>query len=120
MGHLISEIDRHLGFSRMTFSREDQEYMDGGQKTSDRDNSKEQLALRVRVERRLKRIVRSQRSQILAQIPTQFNDGASCTVSKRTVERSLPPYRLLEQTTYESTIDNCSPSGCTSCLGKKT
>ncbi|GFV24593.1 HTH_Tnp_Tc3_2 domain-containing protein [Trichonephila clavipes] len=44
---------------------------------------------RVRGERRLRRIVRSQRSQTLAQITTQLNDGASCSVSKWTMQRSL-------------------------------
>lgn len=89
MGHSISEIVRQLGFSRSTVSRVYQEYMDGGKKTSDRANCKGQLALTVRGERRLRRIVRSQRSQTLAQITTQLNDGASRTVSKRTVQRSL-------------------------------
>ncbi|GBN16436.1 hypothetical protein AVEN_205339-1 [Araneus ventricosus] len=39
--------------------------------------------------RRLTRIVSSQRSQTLAQITTQLNQGTSRTVSKRTVQRSL-------------------------------
>ena len=39
--------------------------------------------------RRLRRIVRSQRRETLAQITTQMNDGASHTVSKKTVQRSL-------------------------------
>ncbi|GFU48107.1 HTH_Tnp_Tc3_2 domain-containing protein [Trichonephila clavipes] len=63
--------------------------MDGGQETSDRAICKGQLALTVRGERRLKRIVRNQRSQTLAQITTQLNDGASRTVSKRTVQLLL-------------------------------
>ncbi|GFV80677.1 uncharacterized protein TNCV_4618391 [Trichonephila clavipes] len=50
---------------------------------------KGQLALRGCGERPLRRIVRSQRSQTLAQITTQLIDGASHTVSKRTVQRSL-------------------------------
>ncbi|GFU52495.1 HTH_Tnp_Tc3_2 domain-containing protein, partial [Trichonephila clavipes] len=48
-----------------------------------------QLALTVRGERRFRRFVRSQRSQTLSQITTQLNDGASRTVSKRSVQRSL-------------------------------
>ncbi|GFU41291.1 HTH_Tnp_Tc3_2 domain-containing protein [Trichonephila clavipes] len=63
--------------------------MDDGQKTSDQANCKGQLALAVRGERRLGRIVHSQRSQTLAQITNQLNDGASCTISKWTVQRSL-------------------------------
>ncbi|GFU80776.1 HTH_Tnp_Tc3_2 domain-containing protein [Trichonephila clavipes] len=63
--------------------------MDGGQKTSDQANCKGQLALVVQGERRLRRIVRSQRSQTLAQITTQLNDGASHTVSKRTMQSLL-------------------------------
>ncbi|GFX15020.1 HTH_Tnp_Tc3_2 domain-containing protein [Trichonephila clavipes] len=63
--------------------------MDGGQKISDRANCKETLALTVRGERRLKRIVRSQQSQTLDQITSQLNDGASRTVSKRTAQFSL-------------------------------
>ncbi|GFT01714.1 HTH_Tnp_Tc3_2 domain-containing protein [Trichonephila clavipes] len=43
----------------------------------------------MRGERRLRCIVGSQRSQTLAHIATQFNDGASRTVSKRTVQRSF-------------------------------
>ncbi|GFV21080.1 hypothetical protein TNCV_1568761 [Trichonephila clavipes] len=54
--------------------------MDGGQKTSDRANCKGQLVFTGRGERRLRRIVRSLRSQKLAQITTQLNDGASPTV----------------------------------------
>ncbi|GFU39842.1 HTH_Tnp_Tc3_2 domain-containing protein [Trichonephila clavipes] len=77
MGHSISEIVRELGFSRSTVSRIYKEYMDGGQKTSNRANCKEQLALTVRGERRLRYIVRSQRSQTSAQTTTQLNDGAS-------------------------------------------
>ncbi|GFT19798.1 HTH_Tnp_Tc3_2 domain-containing protein [Trichonephila clavipes] len=50
---------------------------------------KEQLALSVRGERRLKHIVRSRRSQTLAQITTQLNDGGSRAVSKRIVQRWL-------------------------------
>ncbi|GFX14916.1 DUF4817 domain-containing protein [Trichonephila clavipes] len=51
--------------------------MDGGQKTSDRANWKELLALTVRSERRLRRIVSSQRNQTLARIITRLNGGAS-------------------------------------------
>ncbi|GBM24225.1 hypothetical protein AVEN_22563-1 [Araneus ventricosus] len=60
--------------------------MDGGGKTNDRANCKGQLALNERGARRLNRIVRS---QTLAQLTTQLNQGSSRTVSKRTVQRSL-------------------------------
>ncbi|GFU08685.1 uncharacterized protein TNCV_5124231 [Trichonephila clavipes] len=83
MGHSISEIVRQLGFSRSTVSRIYQEYMNGAEKTSDRANCKGQLALTVCGERRIRPIVSSQQSQILTQITTQLNDGASRTVSKR-------------------------------------
>ncbi|PRD34917.1 UNVERIFIED_CONTAM: hypothetical protein NCL1_13130 [Trichonephila clavipes] len=63
--------------------------MDSGQKTSNRANCKGQLALIVRGKIGLRRIVRNQRSQTLARITTQLDDGASRTVSKRTVKRSL-------------------------------
>ncbi|GFW77030.1 transposable element Tc1 transposase [Trichonephila clavipes] len=43
----------------------------------------------MRGKRRLRRIVRSQRSQTLAQITTKLNDSASRTVIKRTVQRSF-------------------------------
>ncbi|GFX83455.1 HTH_Tnp_Tc3_2 domain-containing protein [Trichonephila clavipes] len=43
----------------------------------------------VRGESRLRHILRNQRRQTLTQITTQFNNCASCTVSKRTVRRSL-------------------------------
>ncbi|GBN97761.1 hypothetical protein AVEN_225137-1 [Araneus ventricosus] len=59
------------------------------EKTSDQPNCKGQLALNERGVRRLSRIVRSQRSQTLAQITTQLNQGAIRTDSKRTVQRSL-------------------------------
>ncbi|GFX84744.1 HTH_Tnp_Tc3_2 domain-containing protein [Trichonephila clavipes] len=89
MGHLISEIVGQLRFLRWTISRVFQEYMDVGQKNINPANCKGQLALTFRGEGQLRRIVRSQRSQTLAQITTQLNDGASCTASKLTVQRSL-------------------------------
>ncbi|GFU80490.1 uncharacterized protein TNCV_3840101 [Trichonephila clavipes] len=46
MGHSISEIVRQLGFSRLTVSRVYQEYMEGGQKTSDWANYKRQCVVR--------------------------------------------------------------------------
>ncbi|GFW76537.1 HTH_Tnp_Tc3_2 domain-containing protein [Trichonephila clavipes] len=58
-------------------------------KTSDRANYKGQLALTVYEEIRLGRIVRSQRSQTVAQNTTQLNDSASRIVSKRTKQSSL-------------------------------
>ncbi|GFV59900.1 uncharacterized protein TNCV_3960151 [Trichonephila clavipes] len=63
MGHLISEIVRQLGFSRLTVSKVYQKYMDSGQKSSDWANCKGQLVLIVRGDRQLRRIVRSQQSQ---------------------------------------------------------
>ncbi|GFT16644.1 HTH_Tnp_Tc3_2 domain-containing protein [Trichonephila clavipes] len=89
MGHSISEIITQLGVSSSTVSREYQEYMNDGQKNNVRGNWKGQLALTVRGKRRLRRVVRSQRSQTLAQITSQLNDGTSGTVSKRTVQCSL-------------------------------
>ncbi|GFV35662.1 HTH_Tnp_Tc3_2 domain-containing protein [Trichonephila clavipes] len=89
MVHSISEIVRQLGFSRLTVSRIYQEYTDGGQKTSDRSNCRGQLVLKIRGEIRLKRIIRSQRSQTLAKITIQLNDGANRTVSKWTMQRLL-------------------------------
>ncbi|GFW93940.1 HTH_Tnp_Tc3_2 domain-containing protein [Trichonephila clavipes] len=55
-------------------------------KSYDRTNHKKQLAFTVHGERRLRRIVPSQRSQTLAQMTIQLNDGASRSVSKRTVQ----------------------------------
>ncbi|GFV57293.1 hypothetical protein TNCV_2679831 [Trichonephila clavipes] len=69
-------------------------------------------------ERRLRRTVRSHQSQTLAQITTQLNDGASRTVSKRTATLASS-YGFREPSTYESTIAQCSPSGCASCLIKR-
>ncbi|GFT25186.1 HTH_Tnp_Tc3_2 domain-containing protein [Trichonephila clavipes] len=106
MGHSSFEIVRQLGFSRLTVSRVYQECTDGGQKTSDRANCKGQSALTVRGKRRLKYIVRSQRSQTLAQIITQLNDGISRTVSKRKsyCATLASPYGFWEPSPYESTI----------------
>ncbi|GBO18417.1 hypothetical protein AVEN_216841-1 [Araneus ventricosus] len=89
LGHSISEIVRELRFSRSTVSRVYREYTGGGQKISNRANCKGQLALNEHGVRRLSRIVRSQRSQTLAQITTQLNEGASRTVSERTMQYSL-------------------------------
>ncbi|GFW06696.1 hypothetical protein TNCV_3287971 [Trichonephila clavipes] len=50
-----------------------------GKKTSDRANRKGQVDLTMRCESRLRRIVRSQRSQTLVQITTQLRDSASRT-----------------------------------------
>ncbi|GFX31976.1 HTH_Tnp_Tc3_2 domain-containing protein [Trichonephila clavipes] len=49
--------------------------MDGGQRTSDRENCKGQLALTVSGQKQLRCIVHSQRSQTLAQITTQLNES---------------------------------------------
>ncbi|GFV87451.1 HTH_Tnp_Tc3_2 domain-containing protein [Trichonephila clavipes] len=62
--------------------------MDSEQKTSYRAICKWRLVLTVRGDRRLRRIVRSQRIQA-AQITSQLNDGASSTVNKWIVQRSL-------------------------------
>ncbi|GFT27993.1 HTH_Tnp_Tc3_2 domain-containing protein [Trichonephila clavipes] len=86
MSHSISKIVKQTGFSRSTVSRE---CMDDGQKTSDRANFKRQLGLTVCSKRRLRHIVRSQRSQILAQITIHLNDGGRRTVSKWPVQQSL-------------------------------
>ncbi|GFW84747.1 hypothetical protein TNCV_1814771 [Trichonephila clavipes] len=51
MGHSVSEIVRQLGFPRSAESTVYLEYMDGGQKTSDRANCKTQSVLIVRGER---------------------------------------------------------------------
>ncbi|GFS61954.1 uncharacterized protein TNCV_2592471 [Trichonephila clavipes] len=94
MCHSISEIVRQLGFSRSILSRVYQEYVDYGQKISNWANCKGQLASTVHGERRLRRIVRSQGCQTLAQITTQLNEGASRIVTKRTVQRSLRRMRF--------------------------
>ncbi|GFY27649.1 HTH_Tnp_Tc3_2 domain-containing protein [Trichonephila clavipes] len=109
MGYLISEIVRQLGFSRSTVARVYQEYMDGGQKTRDWANYKGILALTVRGERRIRRIVRSQRRQTLAQITTQLNDGANRTISKWNVQRSFHRMGFGSRLTYDSTIAQFSP-----------
>ncbi|GFW48000.1 uncharacterized protein TNCV_2401871 [Trichonephila clavipes] len=67
-----------------------------GKKTSDQANFKCLFALTVLGERRLRCIVRSQQSQTLARITTQLSDGASRTVSKRTVQCS--PTRMVSLT----------------------
>ncbi|GFV64349.1 HTH_Tnp_Tc3_2 domain-containing protein [Trichonephila clavipes] len=77
MGHSICKIVTQLRFSRSNLLRVYQEYMNDGRKTNDRANCKGQLALTVGDERWLKRIVRCQRRQTLAQITTQLNDDVS-------------------------------------------
>ncbi|GFX92154.1 uncharacterized protein TNCV_1740741 [Trichonephila clavipes] len=62
MIHSISEIIRQLELSMSTVSKVYQEYMD---KTRDRAKCKGQLAMPVLVERQLKRIVHSQKTQTL-------------------------------------------------------
>ncbi|GFV02352.1 hypothetical protein TNCV_1022801 [Trichonephila clavipes] len=80
--------------------------MDGGQKKLVvGQTGKGQLALTMRGERWLRRIVRSQRSQT-AQITTQLNDDASRTVSKRTVQCSR---HGMGSSTYESAIPQYLP-----------
>ncbi|GFU64688.1 HTH_Tnp_Tc3_2 domain-containing protein [Trichonephila clavipes] len=84
---------RHSTFYPNFKGRQCQEYTKNtwivDKKLAIRQTAKEQLALTVRGERRLRRIVRSQRNQTLAQITTQLNDGASRTVSKWTAQSSL-------------------------------
>ncbi|GFV49432.1 hypothetical protein TNCV_1635061 [Trichonephila clavipes] len=79
---------------------------------------KRQLALSVRGERWLKRIVGIQRSQTV-RITNQSNDGASRTVSKWTVQYLLHRIGLKKPSTYESTNAQSSPQGCTSCLARE-
>ncbi|GFX89607.1 hypothetical protein TNCV_73001 [Trichonephila clavipes] len=64
-----------------------QEYIDGGQKTSDRANCKEQIVITVVV--RDGSGVLYVASQTLAQITNQLNDGASRKSSKWTMKLSL-------------------------------
>ncbi|GFT20028.1 HTH_Tnp_Tc3_2 domain-containing protein [Trichonephila clavipes] len=78
-----------LGFSRSAGLKAYQEYMDGIQQTNNRANCEGELVLTVRGERRHRRIVRSHRSQTLAQMTSQLNKGASRIVSKWTVKSSL-------------------------------
>ncbi|GFV18581.1 hypothetical protein TNCV_2872141 [Trichonephila clavipes] len=60
-----------------------------GQKTRDLGNSKGQSTLNARGQGRLRCIVRSHRTHRLSQTTSQLNDGASRTVSKSPVQRSL-------------------------------
>ncbi|GFW13741.1 uncharacterized protein TNCV_2105651 [Trichonephila clavipes] len=69
MGRSISEIVRRLRFSRSTVSRVYQGCMDGGQKTSDWANCKQQLALTVRAERWFRRNIRSHNIETFAHTP---------------------------------------------------
>ncbi|GBM96540.1 hypothetical protein AVEN_16023-1 [Araneus ventricosus] len=89
MNHSFSEIVRVLGISRSKVSTVYREYTDGGGGTSDRANCKGQLALNEHGVRRLSRIVRSQQRQTFSPITNQLKQGASPTVSKRTVQHSL-------------------------------
>ncbi|GFU38329.1 hypothetical protein TNCV_2433221 [Trichonephila clavipes] len=63
MPNLICKLPDLDVFNRgqIVVSRVYQEYMDGGQKTRDKANFTEQLALKERDERRLRRIVLNQR-----------------------------------------------------------
>ncbi|GFX67704.1 HTH_Tnp_Tc3_2 domain-containing protein [Trichonephila clavipes] len=56
LGHSVSEIVKLLGISRLTVSTVYQEYMDGAQKTSNRENRKGQLVWIVKLHRRPMRV----------------------------------------------------------------
>ncbi|GFW33865.1 HTH_Tnp_Tc3_2 domain-containing protein [Trichonephila clavipes] len=58
------------------------------------------------------RIVRHQRSQTLALITTQLNDGASCTVSKRTVQSSFDRFVALNPSRVSSIPLGIPPPHC--------
>ncbi|GFX58312.1 hypothetical protein TNCV_204991 [Trichonephila clavipes] len=86
-------------------------------------NCKEKPALIVCSESWFRHISRRQRSQILAQISIQLNDGASRRVIKLIVQLLLNSmgfgsHRAVWVLTNESTIAQCSPSDCMCCLSK--
>ncbi|GFT34909.1 hypothetical protein TNCV_3879041 [Trichonephila clavipes] len=97
------------GFSRRTVSRVYQKYVDCQQKISDWVNCKQLLALAVRGERRLRRIVRSQRSQTLVQITTQLNDGSVLQSEQGVKGHHTAPTSLTELRTALVSISQVIP-----------
>ncbi|GFY16464.1 transposable element Tcb2 transposase [Trichonephila clavipes] len=82
--------------------------MDDGQKTRNRAYCKRQLAFTVRGERPLRRTVRSQRRQTLAQITTQLNDGVSRTQDNCTSRKSRLATGWLDEHSSDFSVLNCS------------
>ncbi|GFX33874.1 uncharacterized protein TNCV_3962831 [Trichonephila clavipes] len=89
MDYSISEIVRELGISKRQWQKYTKNAWMNHYHVTITSHELSPLALTVRDERGLRCIVRCQQSQTLAQITTQLNDGASRTVSKRTVQHGL-------------------------------
>jgi transposase len=89
MGHSISEVEMKFGFSRTTIARVYRDYKESGKTSNLRQMCGRKKTLKERDHRRLSRIVSRDRRATLPQIASDFNVGASTSVSVRTVQRSL-------------------------------
>lgn len=88
-GASISETTTLLGFSRPTVSRVFREWQLRKKTSSDKDYSGRKRLVNERGERRVARIVRSNRRATTRQITAEFNAGASQSISQRTTRRTL-------------------------------
>ncbi|GBN40735.1 hypothetical protein AVEN_6553-1 [Araneus ventricosus] len=89
MGHSISEVAMKFGFSRTTFSRVYREYRVSGKTSNFRHLCCRKKTLKELDHLRQTRIHKRDRRATLPHIAADFNDGASTSVSVRTVQRTV-------------------------------
>ncbi|GBM38990.1 hypothetical protein AVEN_70176-1 [Araneus ventricosus] len=86
MGHSITEVAMKFGFSRTTISRVYRDNRESGKTSNLRHRCGQKKIIQERDQRRLTRIIKHDRRATLPQIAADFNDGASTSVSVRTIQ----------------------------------
>ncbi|GBM61947.1 hypothetical protein AVEN_60807-1 [Araneus ventricosus] len=89
MGHSISEVAMKFGFSRTTISRVYHEYTVSGKTSNFRHRCGRKKTLKELVHSRQTRILKRDRRATLPHIAADFIDGASTSVSARTLQRTV-------------------------------
>lgn len=89
MEHSISEVAIKFGFSSTTILRVCHEYRESGKTSNLRHRCGRKKIMQERDQRRLTRIIKSNRHATLSQIAADFNAGPSTSDSVRTIQRNI-------------------------------
>jgi hypothetical protein len=89
MGHSISEVAMHWGFSHTIISWVHHEYQESGKSSNLRHRCGRKKILQQWDQQQLKRNIQCDRSATLPQIAVDFNAGLSTSVSMQTIQRNI-------------------------------